>query len=79
MLEAGRSYRQLVGVLAENEAARAKGKLRVAPGHPEQSFLLDKLTGPGPDEGDVMPYTGTALPADQIEAIRQWIQRGAVE
>lgn len=77
VLEAGRSYGQLVGVLAENEAARAKGALRVVPGHPEQSFLIDKLTGPGPDEGSPMPYTGTLLPGSQIEAIRTWIGQGA--
>ena len=79
MLEAGRSYGQLVGVLAENEAARAKGKLRVVPGHPEQSFLIDKLAGPGPDEGRLMPDGTAGLAAAQLEAIRLWIQRGAVE
>ena len=79
MLEAGRSYGQLVGVLAKNEVARAKGRLRVVPGHPEQSFLIDKLTGPEPDEGNPMPYTGAAFPAAQLEAIRLWIARGAVE
>jgi hypothetical protein len=77
VLEEGRSYAQLVGVLAQNDAARAKGKLRVAPGHPEQSFLIDKLTAPGSGEGDAMPYTGAALPAEQIEAIRTWIKQGA--
>jgi len=79
VLEAGRSYRQLVGVLAENEAARAKGKLRVVPGHPEQSFLLDKLTGPGPDEGRLMPDGSTGLAPAQLETIRLWIARGARE
>lgn len=79
VLEAGRSYGQLVGMLAENEAARVRGALRVVAGHPEQSFLIDKLSGPGPDEGSTMPYTGAMLPKSQIEAIRQWIQRGAAE
>jgi hypothetical protein len=79
VLEAGRSYAQLVNTPAENSAARAAGKLRVVPGHPEQSFLIDKLAGPGPDEGNPMPYTGSLLPSAQIEVIRLWITRGAAE
>jgi hypothetical protein len=76
-LEAGRSYGQLVGVLAENEAARAKGALRVVFGHPEPSSLIDKLTGPGPDEGRLMPDGTAGLAAAQLEAIRTWIGQGA--
>ena len=60
------------GQLVEEEAL-----LRVVPGHPERSFLIDKLTGPGPDEGSTMPYTGSLLPSSQIEVIRTWIRQGA--
>ena len=77
MLEAGRSYAQLVDALAENTAARDAGKLRVVPGHPERSFLLDKLTEPGPGEGNRMPDTGFSLPRAQLDVIRVWIQQGA--
>lgn len=77
VLEAGRSYGQLVNALAENSVARAAGKLRVVPGHPEQSFLMDKLTRPGSGEGSLMPYTGAVLPDSQIEVIHAWIQQGA--
>lgn len=78
MLEAGRAYAQLVDAPAENAAARDAGKLRVVPGHPERSFLLDKLTAPGPGEGNRMPDTGFTLPRAQVDAIRAWIQRGAL-
>ena len=77
VLEAGSAYAQLVGVTAENDAAKAAGKLRVVPGHPEQSFLIDKLSRLNPGEGSLMPYTGTMLPAAQVEAIRTWIRQGA--
>lgn len=77
VLEAGRSYTQLVNVPAENDAAKAVNKLRVVPGQPEKSFLMDKLTGPGPDEGSLMPSGTDGLAASQIEVIRTWIQQGA--
>lgn len=77
VLEDGRSYAQLVNAPAENGAARGAGKLRVVPGHPEQSFLLDKLTGPGPGEGSLMPYTGSRLSRAQVDVIRTWIRQGA--
>jgi len=77
VLEAGRSYAQLVNIPAENDAAKAVNKLRVVPGQPEKSFLMDKLTGPGPDEGSLMPSGTDGLAASQIEVIRTWIQQGA--
>jgi hypothetical protein len=77
VLEAGRSYAQLVNVPAENDAAKAVNKLRVVPGQPEKSFLMDKLTGVGPSEGRLMPSGTDGLAASQIEAIRIWIQQGA--
>ena len=77
VLEAGHAYAQLVNIPAENDSAKAARKLRVVPGHPEQSFLIDKLSSLKAGEGSLMPYTGNLLPASQIEAIRTWIQRGA--
>jgi hypothetical protein len=72
------SYANLVGVLATNPAARAAGLLRVAPGDPGRSFLLDKLTGTlGPGEGLAMPRVGALLPEKRIDLIRRWITAGA--
>jgi hypothetical protein len=47
----------------------------IAPFDPDGSFLFDKL---GDDTvGERMPYNGSALPADQINTIRDWILEGA--
>ena len=77
VLTPDQAYAQLVGVPAANEAARAKGKLRVAPGNPEASFLYQKLTSPAPDEGARMPYTGPPLAAEDLALVRRWIAAGA--
>ena len=79
-LSDGAAYSNLVGVPAANEAARAAGLLRVAPGDPDHSYLLLKLEGKlGPDEGVQMPLVGGPLPASAIDAIRRWIAAGAPE
>jgi hypothetical protein len=78
VLTAGSAYGDLVGVPATNPAAQAAGLLRVAPGDPERSFLLDKLEGMlTPDEGDAMPRVGSSLPASSIDLVRRWIAAGA--
>ena len=74
-LEAGHAYENLVGAPATNPAARAAGVLRVAPGHPERSFLLAKLEGRlGPSEGQLMPRGGQPLSQRKIDLVRQWIE-----
>ncbi len=72
------AYEQLVGVEPQNEAARAQGLLRVDAGKPDNSFLLRKLGQPGPGEGSRMPASSAEpLPADVVNAIREWILAGA--
>jgi hypothetical protein len=82
-LRAAAAYGQLV-----NHAAKArKGALRVKPGDPAASFLIDKLTDSlGPQEGKSMPLdpdTGAPIdpspvPAAFIEdALKPWILAGA--
>jgi len=81
VLEAGRSYAQLVGVAPQNPAAAAAGMLRVDPGNPDNSFLLTKLTMASvfdPQFFSRMPLAQAQLPAAQIEQIRAWILRGAL-
>jgi len=75
----GVSYSQLVNVTPDNAAARANGLVRVAPSQPDSSFLLIKLTGPGLNEGQLMPATGAPLSPAQIDLIRNWIAAGAPE
>lgn len=72
------AYANLVDVPAANEAARAAGRMRVVPGDPDHSFLLDKLGGPlTRDEGSPMPLAGPPLSAKKIDLIRRWIAAGA--
>ena len=69
---------ELVGVEAANEAASAAGLSRVDPGDPGNSFLLRKLIGPGPGEGNRMPAnSSTPLSERTIGAVRDWILAGA--
>ncbi len=83
-LRASSAYEQLVG--SPSEARRSA--LRVKPGDPQASFLIDKLTGRlGPvQEGKPMPIdvdTGapvipSPLPPDFIEKVLEpWIAAGA--
>lgn len=75
----GVSYSQLVNVVADNAAARQAGLARVTPFQPDVSFLLIKLTNPGPGELSPMPLSAASLSPAQIDLIRNWIAAGAVE
>jgi hypothetical protein len=69
------AFANLVGVAPSNATARAAGLLRVAPGDPDGSFILKKLTGDlTPGEGDPMPQIGSRLPPASIDLVRRWIQ-----
>ena len=50
--------------------------LRVAPGNPDASYLVQKLEGTA-GVGGRMPLGQPALPAESIAVIRQWIANGA--
>ena len=66
------SYDSLVGV-----PSREKGLLRVAPGDPENSYLLHKLEGRTDIIGNRMPNRGPYLSDGQLAILRRWIQLGA--
>jgi hypothetical protein len=51
--------------------------MRVAPGNPDASYLIQKLEGTAP-VGGRMPLGGSPLPAETIAVVRQWILEGAV-
>ncbi len=76
-LSPGAAYGELVNVTPDAFAAQNAGLLRVNPGHPENSFLLIKLTGPPRDQGSRMPLTGAPLSNEQIDLVRNWILQGA--
>jgi hypothetical protein len=74
----GEAYANLVGVQPDNLTARLAGKLRVDPGNPDNSFLLDKLRGTLElDEGERMPRTLPKIPAKEIALVAAWIEAGA--
>jgi hypothetical protein len=71
-LRSGRSYGELVSVLATSEHI-----LRVIPGNPDGSYLVMKLEG-RQSVGDRMPQTGAALDSIDLTNIRNWIAQGAL-
>jgi hypothetical protein len=76
-LDEDAAFAELVGVAADNAAARAAGLLRVAAGDPSASFLIVKLGDPSAEFGSRMPLVGTALSSQEIAAISEWIADGA--
>ena len=54
------------------------GAMRVIPGDPENSYLIQKIEGAPGIVGERMPRTGGPyLTANQITIIRRWIELGA--
>lgn len=75
-LTAGAAYAALVGV-ASTEAPCTAYK-RVAPGQPDQSYLIFKLQGSGAClSGSRMPKAMPALSPAQLQLFRDWIANGA--
>jgi hypothetical protein len=72
MLDAAHSYNLLVGV----PSTEVPSILRVAPGDPNNSYIIQKLEGHAAVGGQ-MPLGETPLPATTIAFIAQWITDGA--
>lgn len=77
-LVAGSSYAALINVRSENDGAHTPKFFRVLPGKPDSSFLYIKLTSPSSLQGDRMPQVGSALSQQYTDAVRTWIQNGAL-
>ncbi len=73
-LDAANSYGALVGVAS----SEAPSVLRVRPGDPGGSYLVQKLEGRAA-VGARMPLGEPALPEATIQVIRQWISDGAAQ
>lgn len=68
------SHAALVGIASQ----QCPSKQLVNPGEPGQSYVMIKLEGSGPCmTGSRMPKTSPALPAAQLQIIRDWIVTGA--
>jgi hypothetical protein len=53
------------------------GRMIVLPGHPESSYLIQKLTNTDLCSGVAMPKLGQPLSAAKIATIQTWICQGA--
>jgi hypothetical protein len=71
-LAEGVSYVSLVGVASTSRP----GAVRVVPGNPDASYLLNKVLGTD-IVGDRMPRLGPYLTDGQIRILRRWIELGA--
>ena len=68
------AYAALVGV----RSGQRTDLMRVAPGDPNNSYLVQKLEGHSQITGQRMPRTGGPYLTDgQMMIIRRWIERGA--
>lgn len=72
-LSVGKSYQALVGVAAQQ---CNDGRKRVLPGQPSESYLMDKMMDVDLCGGTQMPKLAM-LPANELEAITNWICQGA--
>ncbi len=72
-LESGMSHAMLVNV----PSVEVPSLLRVEPGNPDDSYLIQKLEGTAA-VGGRMPLVGGPLPQADIDVIRQWITDGAL-
>jgi len=71
-LDEGNSYAMLVDV----PSVEVPELRRVAPGEPDNSYLVQKIEGRAA-VGERMPLGGPSLDTEQIDSIRQWIAAGA--
>jgi hypothetical protein len=68
------AYSQLVNVASREQS----GTMRVAPGNPDASYIVQKLEGQAGIIGRQMPFNGPPyLTAGQTQIIRRWIEIGA--
>jgi uncharacterized protein (TIGR03118 family) len=72
-LTAGNSFANLVNVASLEQPT----VLRVKPGDPANSYLIQKLEGAGTISGSRMPLGGPFLSQATIDSIKSWITSGA--
>lgn len=76
VLTLGKAHASMVGIKSRHTACNTFD--RVVPGSPTTSFLVFKLQGNGACfAGTRMPKNAAALPANEIQLVRDWITEGA--
>ena len=73
-LTAGNSFAALVNVASQEKPAL----LRVKPGDPANSYLIQKLEGAATISGQRMPLGGPFLDQATIDQLKSWITNGAL-
>lgn len=68
------TYQYLVSRLADQ---CTELRMMVEPGHPEKSYLVDKITATNMCSGDSMPKGAPMLPDADIQVLVDWICEGA--
>jgi len=74
-LEQGKAYSNLVNVPSTESQL-----MRVAPGAPDKSYLINKMLGTQAQAGGSgaqMPFNSPPLPQSQVSLIQEWIAAGA--
>jgi hypothetical protein len=71
-LDAANSY----ALLVNTASSEVPSLMRVNPGNPDQSYLLQKIEGTAA-VGGRMPFGQAPLPQDRIDLVRSWIAGGA--
>ncbi len=74
-LQANSAYGNLVNIKSTQSPL-----MRVVPGHPEQSYLINKILGTQSQvggSGALMTFETSPLSQDSINSIQQWISQGA--
>lgn len=74
LLTAGNTYAYTVNV----DAVELSGFKRIQPGNAADSYLYMKISGDPRITGERMPFGGM-LTASEIEAVRRWIDAGALD
>ncbi|MBI4519641.1 MAG: hypothetical protein HY701_02295 [Gemmatimonadetes bacterium] len=74
-LDAGQAWRNLVS----RSSSQMPALPRVNPGKPDSSYLVWKIEGHPAIQGGRMPLGLAPLSAEQIAAVRGWIQDGAAQ
>jgi hypothetical protein len=77
MSSKGQAYSLLVNVPAAGNACAGGGRIRVIPGNPDGSLLINKVSRPQPVCGTTMPPPSGPLGASDVQLIRDWILAGA--
>jgi hypothetical protein len=73
LLRGDAAYASLVNVPSRD----SPGAIRVIPGDPEHSYIIQKIEGRKGIVGDRMPMGGPFLTDGQILVIKRWIELGA--